>query len=683
MAFPMIADRRLGDHLLYMGQRAHRIHEEDAIARAREVVPVEQLWQRAREEMEYNNSFMWLGGEKAGGATLCGKDAGGAKLCGKDAGDATLSAGTPSTSGPRKAFSSPCAMFFEEALTRVLLAWFKDDFFSKFNKRTCPLCERQAREVGCDLRHPPRLFSAMDTFAETDLEIRGQARRIEIFTCEKCEQEIRFPRLSDPVVLLETRTGEQNEWILAFMLCCVAVGLDVREVTSLDTTYWAEVWWPEPAGKGAREADEALPSPARGRWVHVDPFEGEMDRPGRHRGKALFIDSYVAVGWGSCSDVMPRYSSRCRSAARTVRTGLQVRPTLRLHFRCCDCDDDEDEDHEDSFYLEEEGLPAPSEADDGVDDIFEQCVMPPSDAERFWDKLYWSELRQFGDLQRQVMFRALTDATAKAAQADQRTSFLALPRELTALPTSPKERVAFEEARERSEAAQMAMRVYGGFSSRSRGDLCVRFLNGDESAVLDGAKGARWPRIALVHARPFVPFQRVVTPPPAASSSSSSPLVESPFPGTTLLQGGVCRASDDNPPWETAFAAFDGSASTKWLCFGGQEGHAWLERRIERRGPRARPPVRLVGIALTSANDFPERDPAAVEVQAMDASGRWVCVAEILDLAFSERHEKITRELPSPSFASWAFRLMICSVQDPQSADCVQLEAWDLYVADA
>lgn len=52
--------------------------------------------------------------------------------------------------------------------------------------------------------------------------------------------------------------------------------------------------------------------------------------------------------------------------------------------------------------------------------------------------------------------------------------------------------------------------------------------------------------------------------------------------------------------------AFDGNAATKWLAFFGsaRSTAAWLEYRQPGSAPAA-----VLSYVLTSANDFPERDP--------------------------------------------------------------------------
>jgi peptide-N4-(N-acetyl-beta-glucosaminyl)asparagine amidase len=81
------------------------------------------------------------------------------------------------------------------------------------------------------------------------------------------------------------------------------------------------------------------------------------------------------------------------------------------------------------------------------------------------------------------------------------------------------------------------------------------------------------------------------------------------------LCGGAVRASGENAPAEVAAAAFDGRRDTKWLEF--RPRGSWLEYRL----PAEQPPAALESYALTAANDFPERDPRHVMLEAFSEGG--------------------------------------------------------------
>ena len=72
-------------------------------------------------------------------------------------------------------------------------------------------------------------------------------------------------------------------------------------------------------------------------------------------------------------------------------------------------------------------------------------------------------------------------------------------------------------------------------------------------------------------------------------------------------------ASADNPPNETAAKAIDGRRGTKWLTF---SPTGWLAAKLAK-------PVVVDRYALTSANDFPGRDPKDWTLQGSQDGTTW------------------------------------------------------------
>jgi len=93
---------------------------------------------------------------------------------------------------------------------RLLLKWFKEDFFTWVNSPQCRSCrvrihksiladqEGDTKPIG---RSPP-----------TEEEKMYTARDVELSQCPKCGQIERFPRYNDPVKLLSTRRGRCGEF---------------------------------------------------------------------------------------------------------------------------------------------------------------------------------------------------------------------------------------------------------------------------------------------------------------------------------------------------------------------------------------------------------------------------------------------------------------------------------------
>ena len=87
-------------------------------------------------------------------------------------------------------------------LKRMTL-WFKQDFMEWVNQPKCYICEASGNEsdvVGKGVVGPESLE-----------EREGGANRVELYQCNKCGSNLRFPRYNKVVKLLETRQGRCGE----------------------------------------------------------------------------------------------------------------------------------------------------------------------------------------------------------------------------------------------------------------------------------------------------------------------------------------------------------------------------------------------------------------------------------------------------------------------------------------
>jgi len=172
-------------------------------------------------------------------------------------------------------------------------------------------------------------------------------------------------------------------------------------------------------------------------------------------------------------------------------------------------------------------------------------------------------------------------------------------------------------------------------------------------------------------------------------------------------------SSKDHPLMGPAEQAFDSDPATRWLSFSTGEKVCWLQCRYTRdpevlvtnlsqclilaqrsanrnplvdrapeilsnlRAQASRPIRALSGYALTSANDFPCRDPRDWRLQGSDDGGkRWHTLDARRNETFSTRLQKRVFMLTNPA-AYGLYRLQIDSVRVPEGlpggATCVQL----------
>ncbi|CAE7353140.1 NGLY1 [Symbiodinium sp. CCMP2456] len=138
---------------------------------------------------------------------------------------------------------------YEISFMRMLVRWFKHEFFSWTNAPRCEHCgSTETKTVG---RADP-----------TPEEKHFKANTVELAECSKCGGQTRFPRYNDPAKLLQTRTGRCGEWANCFTLVCRSLGYEARHVHDWTDHVWTEVF-----------------SDSKQRWLHVDSCEAALDSP--------------------------------------------------------------------------------------------------------------------------------------------------------------------------------------------------------------------------------------------------------------------------------------------------------------------------------------------------------------------------------------------------------------------
>ena len=171
-------------------------------------------------------------------------------------------------------------MAFGDCFYRELGRWFKSSFFKWTNAAPCAACGKATTLVG---RAQP-----------TQEERRWHAGTVEVYKCNTCQSQTRFPRYNHPRKLLETRQGRCGEWANAFTLLCRACGFDARQVHDWTDHVWTETF-----------------SPHFGRWVHFDSCENACDSPLMYEsGWGKKLTYIVAISRDDVTDVTTRYTNK-------------------------------------------------------------------------------------------------------------------------------------------------------------------------------------------------------------------------------------------------------------------------------------------------------------------------------------------------------------------------------------
>ncbi|KAI8908714.1 hypothetical protein DFJ77DRAFT_127330 [Powellomyces hirtus] len=170
---------------------------------------------------------------------------------------------------------------FHDHLVKALLRWFKNEYFTWVNSPPCQHCQSPTTAVG--------------GVNPTPEEIRYQCGRVELYKCNLCHKETRFPRYNNLRKLMETRRGRCGEWANVFCLFCKTMGFETRYVLDFTDHVWTEIY---KDGKG---------------WVNCDSCEGEgsYDQPLMYEagwGKKL---TYIfSIGTYEIVDVIRRYTNK-------------------------------------------------------------------------------------------------------------------------------------------------------------------------------------------------------------------------------------------------------------------------------------------------------------------------------------------------------------------------------------
>ena len=168
-----------------------------------------------------------------------------------------------------------------EQYVKALLKWYKKDYFTWCNKPKCPKCGKNDKNL--------TVISYVGKPNES--ELKYLAYKTEIYLCNDCQIEVRFPRCNNPIILLETKTGRCSEWSNLFGAILYTCGFKVRLINNFEDHVWNEFY---------NEEEQ--------RWIHLDSCEEAYDTPLLYeQGWGRVMTFILGMSEDGLVEVTPRY----------------------------------------------------------------------------------------------------------------------------------------------------------------------------------------------------------------------------------------------------------------------------------------------------------------------------------------------------------------------------------------
>ena len=168
-----------------------------------------------------------------------------------------------------------------EQYVKMLLKWYKKEFFTWCNKPKCQGCGKNDKNLVC--------LSYGDTPNEE--EKKFWAYRTEKYFCNNCKKEVRFARYNKTIKLLETKTGRCSEWSCLFGGILYTCGFKTRLINNFEDHVWNEFY---------NEEEK--------RWIHIDSCEEAYDTPLVYeQGWGRVMTFILGLSDDGLVEVTPRY----------------------------------------------------------------------------------------------------------------------------------------------------------------------------------------------------------------------------------------------------------------------------------------------------------------------------------------------------------------------------------------
>jgi len=176
----------------------------------------------------------------------------------------------------------------DDLLLKRLTLYFKQDVMKWVNQPPCSNPNCTGNEDG------KQMTSKGVRGPVSDEEKNRAASRVEMYTCQLCNNDTTFPRYNYPRALFQSRRGRCGEFANLFGTYCRAIGFDTRYVLDFTDHVWTEVW-----------------SVRQQRWLHADSCEGLIDRPSMYeQGWGKKLNYAIGATHDSVADVTKRYTRK-------------------------------------------------------------------------------------------------------------------------------------------------------------------------------------------------------------------------------------------------------------------------------------------------------------------------------------------------------------------------------------
>ncbi|PSS10107.1 Peptide-N(4)-(N-acetyl-beta-glucosaminyl)asparagine amidase [Actinidia chinensis var. chinensis] len=547
----------------------------------------------------------------------------------------------------------------DHAFLLQLLYWFKESF-RWVNAPPCVSCGRETIRNGMGVALP----------AET---LFG-ASRVELYRCNVCSSDTRFPRYNDPLKLLETRQGRCGEWGNCFTLYCQTFGYESRLIIDFTDHVWTECF-----------------SPYLGRWMHLDPCEGIYDNPLLYEnGWNKKLNYVIAIAKDGVYDVTKRYTRKWHEvlSRRNITTDLVLSTILSNIRRECrqnltsqviatleERDRNEAESVERDLHSKDDvaiSLPGRQSGDKqwrisrsefGSNEICSpssSCCPVRKCVDEHVTKIY----NAFCPVIAQFVEKSCSRSTAvevlmifRRILVDLKKSpFRMRKASINSVPNSAI--YVFHQMLPSFEQLLDALSLKSELDASGRVDIYLAADPVKTSIALP----------VVFHALDDVIHNVNVC------HNFNKDALSWPLQKLNRICSGLVLASGEQFPFGIVTSAFDGTRMSKWEEPNGANG-CWVVYKVLDNNMHE-----LVAYELMSANDVPERDPKDWVLEGSDDGGSsWRVLDKQISQMFKNRFERKTFKIRSMGFLANAFRFRFLAVRDAQNNSRFQLGSIDLY----